>query len=74
MFPGLALLLPLPGTHPEPLGAFRTQFSLLLISVVEQDPISGLFSAPTILDSKCEVWQQLLAKKQQEPEIMATLV
>lgn len=48
---------------------------LFFISVVEQDPpIPCLFSALTIRDSRYEVWHHLLAKKQQEPEIMATLV
>ena len=37
----------------------------LLISAVELDPISDRFPALTICDSKWEVWQLLLAKKQQ---------
>lgn len=42
VFLGLALPLSLPRTWME------SHFSLLLISVIQLDPISGLFSAPTI--------------------------
>lgn len=47
---------------------FRSLFSLSQISVVELDPVSGLFSALiTVGDFQWQEWQQLLGRKQQGP-------